>query len=72
MDFFHSFGIRDDEIVVATIILFAAKMLGGEMLVLQTGSHRAVEDENFLFEGVEIFAICILSIHITPKRLTHL
>ena len=34
MDFFHGFGIRDDEVVVTSVVLFAAKMLGGEMLVL--------------------------------------
>ena len=54
MDFFHGFGIRDDEIVVASVISFAAEMLGCEMLVLQARAHRAVEDEDFLFEGIEV------------------
>lgn len=60
MDFFHGFGIRDDEVVVASVILFAAKMFGGEMLQLQTGAHRAVEDEDFLFEGVEVTAVGVV------------
>ncbi len=67
MDFLHGFGIRDDEIVIASVVLFAAKMFGGEMLVLQAGAHRAVEDEDFLFEGVEVFSVCIFSVHVAPE-----
>src|SRR6185436_2828571 len=61
MDFFHGFGIRDDEIVVATVVLLAAEMLSCEILFLQAGAHRAVEDKDFLFECVKIFSICIFS-----------
>ena len=61
MDFFHGFGIRDDEVVVASVVLLAAEMFGGEVLHLQAGSHRAVEDEDFLFEGVEITAVCVFA-----------
>jgi hypothetical protein len=35
---------------------------------LQAGSHRAVEDENFLFEGVEVAAVGVGVIHWTPKK----
>ena len=61
MDFFHGFGIRDDEVVVASVVLLAAEMFGGQVLDLQAGAHRAVEDEDFLFEGVEIFSVCVFS-----------
>ena len=61
MDFFHGFGIRDDEVVVASVVLLAAEMLGSQVLDLQAGSHRAVEDEDFLFEGVEVAAVCVFS-----------
>ena len=61
MDFFHGFGIRDDEIVVTSVVLLTAEMLGGQILILQAGAHRAVEDKDFLFEGVEVFAVCIFS-----------
>src|SRR5215216_962048 len=36
-------------------------MLGGEMLVFQAHSHRAIEDKYFLFEGVEVFSVGIFS-----------
>jgi hypothetical protein len=67
VDFLHGFGIRDDEVVVTTIKLFAAKMFGGQVLQLQARSHCAIEDEDFLFKCVEIttvgvFAICHLLI----------
>jgi hypothetical protein len=61
VDFFHGFGIRDDEIVVASVVLFAAKMFGGQVLQLQARAHRAIEDEDFLFEGVEVTAVGVLS-----------
>lgn len=32
-------------------------MLGGQVLQLQAGAHRAVEDEDFPFEGIEIAAV---------------
>ena len=54
MDFFHGFGIRDDEIVIASVILLAAEMFGSQVLHLQARSHRAIKDEDFLFEGVEV------------------
>jgi len=52
MDFLHGFGIRDDEEVVAAVVLLAAEMLGSQVLDLEAGAHRPVEDEDFLFEGV--------------------
>jgi hypothetical protein len=64
MNFFHGCGIRDDEVVVASIVLLAAEMFGSQVLHLQAGAHRAVEDKDFLFEGVEVFSVCIFSIHI--------
>ena len=67
MDFFHGFGIRDDEVVVASVVLLTAEMVGSEVLQLQAGSHRAVEDEDFLFESVEIFSVCIFAIHVAPE-----
>ena len=69
MDFFHGFGKRDDEIVVASVILLAAEMLGSEMLVLQTRAHCTIEDKDFLFEGVEVFSICIFSINIKSPHI---
>jgi hypothetical protein len=41
-------------------------MLGSQVLDLQAGAHRPVEDEDFLFEGVEVFSVCVFSIHIAP------
>ncbi len=67
MNFFHSFGKRDDEVVVASVVLLATEMLGCEILDLQAGAHCAVEDKHFLFEGVEVTAICVFSIHSAPK-----
>ena len=37
-------------------------MLGGQILDLQAGAHRAVEDEHFLFEGIKIFSVCVFSL----------
>ena len=62
MDFFHGFGIRDDEVVVAAVVLLAAEMFGSQVLDLQARAHRAVEDEDFLFEGVEVTAVGVFSI----------
>ena len=62
VDFFHGFGIRDDEVVVTSIVLFAAKMFGGQVLQLQARSHRAIEDKDFLFEGVEVAAVGVFSL----------
>jgi hypothetical protein len=70
MDFFHGFGIRDDEVVVASVVLLAAEMFGGQVLGLQACSHRAVEDEDFLFEGVEVTAVGVFAIHSTPDKFT--
>ncbi len=69
MDFFHGGGIRDDEVVIAAVVLFTAEMLGSQVLHLQAGPHRAIEDEDFLFDGVEVFSVCVFSIHIAPKLL---
>ena len=66
MDFLHGLRIRDDEVVVASVVLLAAEMFGGEALVLQAGAHRAVENEDFLFEGVEVAAVGVFSIHNAP------
>ena len=66
MDFFHGFRIRDDEVVVASVVLLAAEMLGSQVLHLQARAHRAVEDKDFLFEGIEVSAVCVFSIHIAP------
>ncbi len=62
MDFFHGFGIRDDEVVVASVVLFAAEMFGSQVLDLQARSHRAIEDKDFLFEGVEVTAVGVFAI----------
>ncbi len=69
MDFFHGFGIRDDEIVVASVVLLAAEMFGSEVLDLQAGSHRAIEDEDFLFEGVEVTAVGVFSLKVLIYKL---
>ena len=61
MDFFHGFRIRDDEVVVAAVVLFAAEVFGGQVLELQAGAHGTVEDEHFLFEGVEVCAVGVFS-----------
>jgi hypothetical protein len=34
---------------------------------LQAGAHRAVEDEDFLCEGVEVAAVGVSSFHKAPK-----
>jgi hypothetical protein len=57
VDFFDGFRVRDDEEVVASVVLFAAEVLGGQVLGLQAGAHRAIEDENFLFKGVEVATV---------------
>ncbi len=62
VDFFHGFGIRDDEVVVAAVVLLAAKMFGSEVLVLQAGAHGAVEDKDFLFEGIEVAAVGVFTL----------
>ena len=62
MDLFHGFGVRDDQVVVAAVVLLAAEMLGGQILVLQAGAHRAVEDEHFLFEGIQVTAVGVFSL----------
>ncbi len=63
VDFFHGFGVRDDEVVIAAVVLLAAEVLGGELLVLQAGAHRAVEDEYFLFKSIEVAAVGVFAIH---------
>jgi hypothetical protein len=35
-------------------------------LGLQARSHRAIEDKDFLFEGVEVTAVGVFAIHIAP------
>jgi hypothetical protein len=67
VNFFHGLRIRDDEVIVATIKLFAAKMLGGQVLILQARSHCAIENQDFLFEGVEVAAVGVFAIHVTPR-----
>ncbi len=71
VDFFNGGGIGNDEEIVAAIIFFAAKMLGGQMLVLQAGAHRAIENENFLFERVEVAAVGVGTVgHSSPWNLS--
>ena len=67
VDFFHGGRIRDDEIVITAVVLLAAEMFGSEVLDLQTRAHRAIEDENFLFEGVEVFSISVFSVHLVSN-----
>ena len=62
MDLFHGFGVRDDEEVIAAVILLTAEFLRREVLVLQAGAHGAVEDENLLFEGIEVAAVGVFTI----------
>ena len=57
VDRLDDLGLRDDEVVVAAVVLLAAEVLGGQVLRLQAGAHRAVEDQDLLFEGVEIAAV---------------
>ncbi|MBV6402715.1 MAG: hypothetical protein CNIPEHKO_03028 [Anaerolineales bacterium] len=61
MNFFHGFGVRDDEVIVASVVLLAAEMFGSQVLHLQARSHRAVEDKDFLFEGVEVRAVGVFA-----------
>ena len=61
VDFLHGFGIRYDEVVVTTVKLLAAEMFGSQVLQLQARSHRAIEDKDFLFEGVEVAAVGIFA-----------
>jgi hypothetical protein len=42
-------------------------MLGGQVLQLQARAHRAIEDKDFLFEGVEVTAVGVFAIHVAPK-----
>ena len=68
MDPLHGFGIGDDKVIVAPVVLLTTEMLGGQVLHLQTCSHRPVKDKYFLFEGVEVFAICIFPFcHVVPS-----
>ncbi len=61
MDLFHGFRVGDDKKVVASVVLLAAEVFGSEVLHLQAGAHRPVEDEDFLFEGVEIASVCVFA-----------
>jgi hypothetical protein len=41
------------------------------MLALQAGAHGAVEDENFLFESVEVAAVGIDTLHNFSKSFVY-
>ena len=62
MDCFHSFRIGNDEIIVTSIVLLAAEMLGAQVLDLQAGTHGTIEDEDLLFDGIEVFSVCVFSL----------
>src|SRR5512138_3636310 len=62
MDLLHGFGVGDDQVVVTAVELLAAKVLGGEVLRLEASSHRAIEDEDALFERIKVSAVRVFSI----------
>ena len=62
VDFLHGFGIRDDKVVVTSVVSLAAEMFRSQVLYLQAGAHRAIEDEHFLFEGVEVAAVGVFAL----------
>ena len=46
----HNIGPRDHEILVATFEVRSAEIRGGEILLLQHGAHRAIQDQDALTE----------------------
>ncbi len=64
MHMFNRLRVGHDQVIVASIGALPAKMLSGEVLFLQVGSHRAVKDDDLFLQYIKICLIRVFSGHI--------
>ena len=54
----------DDQIIVAAVEVLTAKILRGEVVILDAGAHGAIKDDDMILDGIQVAAIAIgLSSH---------